>query len=173
MWWELDGDREGELVEGDGGQAPRRAHRSVDRPDEPPRRRPDAHPDVDPDADPTPTNPPNPGECTAAAWSASAVYIGGNTVSYGGNEYRAKWWTQNNVPGTADVWALVGACGVNPTTPPTTPTRPPRPAAAAWSATTVYNGGDQVTYSGSVYKAKWWTQNNIPGADQWGPWEKQ
>lgn len=44
-------------------------------------------------------------------------------------------------------------------------------AATAWNSATVYTGGELVTYAGKDYKAKWWTQNNIPGADQWGPWE--
>ncbi|WP_169734453.1 glycoside hydrolase family 19 protein [Deefgea rivuli] len=46
-------------------------------------------------------------------------------------------------------------------------------AATAWNSVTVYNGGEIVTYAGKNYKAKWWTQNNIPGAEQWGPWELQ
>ncbi|EUJ47766.1 glycosyl hydrolase family 18 protein [Paenilisteria rocourtiae] len=41
----------------------------------------------------------------------------------------------------------------------------------AWDATKIYNQNDQVTYNGHTYKAKWWTQGNVPGAEQWGPWE--
>ncbi|MBC1501324.1 chitinase [Listeria weihenstephanensis] len=40
-----------------------------------------------------------------------------------------------------------------------------------WSSTAVYNQNDQVTYNGHTYKAKWWTQGDVPGAEQWGPWE--
>lgn len=47
----------------------------------------------------------------AAAWSASAVYTGGGQVSYNGRNYTAKWWTQNERPGTSDVWTDQGACG--------------------------------------------------------------
>ncbi|WP_435106559.1 glycoside hydrolase family 19 protein [Nocardiopsis synnemataformans] len=47
----------------------------------------------------------------AAAWSSSAVYTGGGQVSYNGRNYTAKWWTQNERPGTSDVWADQGACG--------------------------------------------------------------
>ncbi|WP_420812227.1 immunoglobulin-like domain-containing protein [Photobacterium salinisoli] len=42
----------------------------------------------------------------------------------------------------------------------------------AWQATAVYNAGDVVSYDGKTWKAKWWTQNNVPGAEQWGPWEE-
>ena len=65
--------------------------------------------------DPDPTDPPvdpEPGECTDAAWSATAVYTGGAKVSHDGNVYEAKWWTQNNTPGAEawGPWKLVGAC---------------------------------------------------------------
>lgn len=43
--------------------------------------------------------------------------------------------------------------------------------AADWSSSGTYKAGDTATYKGQVWKAKWWTQGNIPGAEQWGPWE--
>jgi chitodextrinase len=46
-------------------------------------------------------------------------------------------------------------------------------AAPAWNSATVYTGGEVVTYAGKDYKAQWWTQGNIPGAEQWGPWALQ
>lgn len=54
---------------------------------------------------PTPT--PNPGQPSANAWNASAIYVGGDTVSYSGKTYRAKWWTSGETPGTSDVWELL------------------------------------------------------------------
>ncbi|MGW2264567.1 glycoside hydrolase family 19 protein [Streptomyces koyangensis] len=47
----------------------------------------------------------------ATAWNASAVYTGGQSASYNGRNYTAKWWTQNERPGSSDVWADQGACG--------------------------------------------------------------
>ncbi|MEV4003764.1 glycoside hydrolase family 19 protein [Actinomadura sp. NPDC049753] len=47
----------------------------------------------------------------AAAWSSTAVYTGGAAVSYNGHNWSAKWWTQNETPGRADVWADQGTCG--------------------------------------------------------------
>ncbi|MFJ3161781.1 glycoside hydrolase family 19 protein [Streptomyces kanasensis] len=47
----------------------------------------------------------------AAPWSATSVYVGGNTASYGGHNWQAKWWTQNERPGAVAVWADQGACG--------------------------------------------------------------
>ncbi|HEY9351716.1 MAG TPA: glycosyl hydrolase family 18 protein, partial [Nocardioides sp.] len=58
-----------------------------------------------------------------------------------------------------------------PTDPPTEePTDPPA-GAAAWSATAVYVAGDRVTYGGHLWEAKWWTQGNTPGTEEWGPWK--
>jgi chitinase len=82
----------------------------------------------------------------APAWSASQVYVGGNSASQNGHNYGAKWWTQNESPATHsgqwDVWADQGACGgtVPPTTPPPTTaptTRPPTTPPTTAPPTTV------------------------------------
>ncbi|GAA0977140.1 chitinase [Nocardiopsis tropica] len=40
--------------------------------------------------------------------------------------------------------------------------------ATAWSSSAVYTGGSQASYNGRNYTAKWWTQNERPGAsDVW------
>ncbi|MFF8291394.1 glycoside hydrolase family 19 protein [Streptomyces sp. NPDC016309] len=49
-------------------------------------------------------------EC-AAPWTSATVYTGGKTASYNGRNWLAKWWTQNERPGSADVWSDQGACG--------------------------------------------------------------
>ncbi|WP_413111521.1 chitinase [Thaumasiovibrio sp. DFM-14] len=56
-----------------------------------------------------------------------------------------------------------------PTEPPVDPV-PPTGDFPAWDETKVYFGGDKVSYLGSNYAAKWWTQGNNP-ADG-GPWEQ-
>lgn len=38
------------------------------------------------------------------AWVKEAVYVGGDKVLYENRIYKAKWWTQGEVPGKADVW---------------------------------------------------------------------
>ncbi|MEU3609456.1 glycoside hydrolase family 19 protein [Streptomyces sp. NPDC035033] len=47
------------------------------------------------------------------AWSSSQVYTGGMTASYNGRNWYAKWWTQNERPGSSDVWRDEGACGTD------------------------------------------------------------
>lgn len=51
------------------------------------------------------------------AWDSSAVYNGGDTVSYQGRRYRAKWWTQNEKPGSSDVWEDLGITDGEPIQP--------------------------------------------------------
>ncbi|MBB3111197.1 chitin-binding protein [Paenibacillus phyllosphaerae] len=41
------------------------------------------------------------------AWSSSTVYVGGNKVTYNGKNYEARWWTQGETPGVAEVWKLI------------------------------------------------------------------
>jgi chitodextrinase len=41
--------------------------------------------------------------------------------------------------------------------------------APAWSATQVYNGGDQASQSGSNYRANWWTLGESPSTHNGGP----
>ncbi|EAU66401.1 glycosyl hydrolase family 18 protein [Stigmatella aurantiaca] len=42
---------------------------------------------------------------------------------------------------------------------------------AAWQSTQVYVKDDKATYSGKLWRAKWWTQNEVPSGVEWGPWE--
>jgi peptidoglycan/xylan/chitin deacetylase (PgdA/CDA1 family)/chitodextrinase/predicted 3-demethylubiquinone-9 3-methyltransferase (glyoxalase superfamily) len=49
--------------------------------------------------------------CPIPAWTAQ-TYVGGLSVSYGGFEYKSKWWAgANNVPGAGNPWELIGICG--------------------------------------------------------------
>jgi chitinase len=61
-----------------------------------------------------PTTPPAGGGCASVpAWTASAVYTGGNEVSHNGHKWLAQWWTTNEEPGTTGQWGVwkdEGAC---------------------------------------------------------------
>jgi chitinase len=63
-----------------------------------------------PPSNPPTTKPPGGGTCSVAAWSAAQVYTGGQQASYNGHVWQAKWWTQGETPGSADVWADRGSC---------------------------------------------------------------
>lgn len=43
-------------------------------------------------------------EAAYPEWSSEAIYNGGDMVLYQNRIYRAKWWTQQETPGQADVW---------------------------------------------------------------------
>lgn len=54
--------------------------------------------------------------CRAAAWTATAVYVAGDVVSFAGHQWKAKWWTSGEAPGTSGQWGVwedAGACGAN------------------------------------------------------------
>lgn len=61
---------------------------------------------------PPPTTGGGSGKCSGiGAWSAGTAYVGGQTATYNGHLWSAKWWTQNEVPGGASgVWLDQGAC---------------------------------------------------------------
>ena len=75
---------------------------------------------------------------------------------------------------------IVQFAGVTPPPPTPTPTGSvptPTPTSgggqcsgvAPWSSTAVYTSGNQVTYNGSLWQAKWWTQGDTPGGSA-GVW---
>jgi chitinase len=37
----------------------------------------------------------------------------------------------------------------------------------------VYTQGNEVSYNQHNWKAKWWTQNEVPVASEWGPWQDE
>ncbi|MGW2655347.1 lytic polysaccharide monooxygenase [Streptomyces sp. NPDC001478] len=44
--------------------------------------------------------------------------------------------------------------------------------AGAWSAGTIYNGGETVSHNGHTWRAKWWVTGEEPGTTgDWGVWE--
>jgi chitinase len=68
--------------------------------------------------------------CQGEPWRADTVYWGGDHVSHQQQEYRAKWWTLGETPGTTGewgVWQHLGPCdgATQPTTPTPSPTQSP------------------------------------------------
>lgn len=90
-------------------------------------------------------------------WSATKIYTGGEIVTYKGKQYKAKWWTQGDKPDES------GAYG-----PWEELSDPSDPSSSEWSDGKIYVADDIVTYQGTKYKAKWWTQGDVPGkSDVW------
>ncbi|WP_019614195.1 glycosyl hydrolase family 18 protein [Psychromonas ossibalaenae] len=103
----------------------------------------------------------------AKEWSATKTYNTGDSVTYVtedsrqtqstkfavGDTFTAKYWTKGDVPGKADVWEAFDDGSTK-----------------EWSASKVYNSGDQALYNGVTYTAKWWIQGERP--DQSAAWEE-
>jgi predicted chitinase/chitodextrinase len=100
----------------------------------------------------------------AAAWSSSAVYTGGMSASYNGDNWTAKWWTQGDTPGgSAGVWADQGACGGSGGSSGGSGGSSSCSGYPTWVAGTYYNVGAIVEYpaNGQYYIAT----NANPGYD--------
>lgn len=109
----------------------------------------------------------------SAAWSASEIYTGGQAASYQNINYTANWWTEGQTPstnsggpGSGQPWTSTGVCGTS-SNPPSNPA--PGSCSTAWSASTIYTGGQTVTYQNVNYTANWWTQGQIPSSNSGGP----
>jgi len=64
-----------------------------------------------PSPSPTPAPPSGGGNCSAAPWSATTAYTGGQLVSYNGSIYKAGWWTEDENPAAGTgVWTKVSGC---------------------------------------------------------------
>ena len=105
-------------------------------------------------------------------WSAGNAYPAGSQVSYNGTVYEAKWWSQNEEPGsnTWGAWKeITGATDASTgdnsgsdnaggsTGDAGTSTGIPK-----WDASTIYTGGNQVVYNNIIYEAKWWVTGETP-----------
>ena len=50
--------------------------------------------------------------CTDPGWVTQTVYVKDNIISHNGKRWKAKWWTQNEEPGTASQWGVWEDLGV-------------------------------------------------------------
>ncbi|QQK79049.1 endonuclease/exonuclease/phosphatase family protein [Salicibibacter cibi] len=103
--------------------------------------------------------------CEADEWSEESTYTEGDRVSYDGEIYEAKWWTQGENPndsGEWDVWKVASEC-----------TNDGEESLPVWSEQDTYEDGDRVQHEGTIYEAKWWTQGENPDdSGEWDVWEK-
>lgn len=109
-------------------------------------------------------------------WSASNSYPAGSQVEYNGSTYEARWWTQNETPGSNEwgAWKKVsGSTGdnrgdVNPGG--STGSGEISDQIPNWDASTIYTDGDQVIYNNTIYEAKWWVRGEAP--DKSSAWKE-
>ena len=100
---------------------------------------------------------PNTGLCGYPLWNTGTIYNTNDTVSYNNIIYRAKYWTQGNIPsthyGNCCVWDLVMPCGGYTAATCFKP---------VYDSLIAYNANQEVFLNGNIYKAKWWTLNQNP-----------
>lgn len=100
------------------------------------------------------------------SWNSSKVYWANDRTIHNGDIYKAKWWTQNQVPND-DVngpWLKIGPCETSNTVNPLTHCNDNED----WESTETYVQGDIVVYQDQKFEAKWWTQNQVPSStDAW------
>ncbi len=100
-------------------------------------------------------------------WEPEQSYRAGYKVVWHQAVYVAKWFTQGQTPDaqTADPgqapWRLIGP--VLKTDRPPKLERLPPGTHPAWSAGKVFRAGDRVLHDGLPYRAKWYTQGDVPG----------
>jgi chitodextrinase len=97
------------------------------------------------------------------AWAATTVYKAGDTVLYQGKLYVAQWYAHGDKPG-ASVWGAWAEQNVQAATAKNAVVR-------SWTPSWIYTGGETVAYNGHVWKASWWTRNQQPVGDPYGPWQ--
>lgn len=110
-------------------------------------------------------------------WRTGRAYEADAKVVWQGRVYQAKWWTQGNQPDAPvkntweTPWRYLGPVlesdreAVRNSTPAPDGERP------RWAGETVYVAGDEVEHDGSAFRAKWWTQGDLPQADPDQPYD--
>ncbi len=97
-----------------------------------------------------------------AAWVSQAYATSGTEVSYNRKVYKNKWYAApTETPGSSNVWEYVRGCDGGSNTDEYC-------GSPLWSSDLAYSGGDTVYHEQKIYKAKWWTQNNVPDtSNEW------
>lgn len=125
------------------------------------------------DADNTEQTPDDPATSPYEIWSESAAYLKNTKVVWHRNVYKAKWWTQGDIPDNAALhswetpWELIG-----PVLPGEKPIRQftlPKGTYPDWSGTAIYKAGQRVLFNKVPYQAKWWNQGESPAASSSDP----
>ncbi|KAH7883832.1 glycoside hydrolase family 18 protein [Phlebopus sp. FC_14] len=117
------------------------------------------------------------------SYVAGQVYLAGSQVSYRGYVWQADYWT-NSVPGgsSSDYWSALSACDGYTATSTSVAAAATSSAASltasatgtcsgvpGWQSGVAYTGGEEVTYKGDLWTAKYWTENDTPGGSA-GSW---
>lgn len=110
-------------------------------------------------------------------WRSGRAYEEGDKVVWQGRVYQAKWYSQGEQPDAPvknvwdTPWRYLGPVlesdrqAVRDKTPAPDGQRP------KWAADTIYVAGDEVEHDKQIFRAKWWTQGDIPQEDPDQPYD--
>lgn len=109
---------------------------------------------INPTVTPTITNTQT-GYCNTPAWVRTQVYNTNDRIFWNQHEWRARWWTQGEEPGTTGQWGVwedKGVCGGTGTNtpPPFTPTLTSTPITRTPTATSTQVTGSPVSINGQL-----------------------
>lgn len=90
------------------------------------------------------------------AWDPDETYVVGTRVLFNTTIWEATWWTRGQVPGDHPYgpWQEMQTTG---------------DGIAVWTASRIFVAGEIAMHDGTLYVARWWTRNQVPGGAN-GPW---
>ncbi|MDT9726687.1 glycoside hydrolase family 5 protein [Xylanibacillus composti] len=109
-------------------------------------------------------NDPGNGTASYPAWNPNSIYNTGDIVSHNGQLWLARWWTQNQEPGTTGQWGVWELYQENPTDPtdPTDPVEPGEPSNGFYiSGTTLYDANGNPFVMRGINHAHTWYKNDL------------
>ncbi len=111
---------------------------------------------------------------TYSEWSAKKVYNNGDKVVYNGKVWEARWYTQNEEPGSTGPYGVWLDCGsASNVTVSNAPVPTNATTISPWDSQIVYYQGDIVSHNGKNWIAGWYSINEEPGSTgQWGVWQE-
>ncbi len=110
--------------------------------------------------------------CAAPVYVPGQVYTGGDVVSYQGNEYKAKWWTQNNDPVTnrEGVWELIRPCNDGGNGAPQVTVTSPTNGQSFVQGNVVTITADASDTNGTISNVEFYVDGSMIGQDSSAPY---
>nr|WP_150468105.1 glycosyl hydrolase family 18 protein [Francisella sp. SYW-9] len=113
------------------------------------------------------------GDAATGNWDSEKAYTKGEKVEVNGIIYEAQWWTKGENPTNSGEWGVwrvtEGQSSDQINDQIIDQDKDSTESSGTWNSNTVYTKGDQVSYNGKTYTAKWWTQGDKPSNG--GPWD--
>lgn len=126
----------------------------------------------------TAQTPDDPATSPYQIWAINNTYAAQTKVVWHHTVYRAKWYTQGDIPDNPVLeswqtpWEVIGP--VLPGEKPAVKQTLPAGTYPSWSGSKIYTAGDIILLDGVPYQAKWWTQGDSPAAAEYNannsPW---